>query len=427
MADIEILKVGANKDKFINNPKLTTISKTNAKWYVEFSYLNSLGEKCLYKKTYGLNKEPFVTKGKPNPKQHKLRLALGNEIVKGLIVDLQEKEFDIDNNKFVEDLKNKTLIFHLDNWFEYQKRDLAQSSYNTYKGYINAIKKYLDVHQKADITLKNFTFKELESLLNYFHDTNSKSSYNTYLERFTTFYDYLINYEKILLPIEDITTTFNRKKVNESKKHDYYSDVHQAIADLTEHRWCLGFMAKCVYYTLHRPDTLCKLQLKDFDLPKAIINIDAEDIKNGNRTPLRISKHLIDDIREYVKENKVQPNDYFLGYNQMTTNKQGNAKYDVQMFGKYQSSPRNFTNWFCKFKRLESTNKELFKEENTLYGMKANGYIYFKEYIDPNTNTKVIVDDLQIIKITGHKNVSTLAKYSRLYHKLISEELFSNF
>lgn len=420
-----------NADKRILPVRLKTTSPTSIKWIVLFYYYNSAGEKKVYQRNYNLNKPPYVVNKVANTskkiKDERLRDA--NALVVALQNKLKIKSFNVDTGIFdpeQEEIKLPTLLEYLKKWYKYQSTKVEPSTLLGYKTVINKIEEYLIKNNKQQLTLKDFNKQELQLLLDS-RLTVSKSSYNAYLERFQTFYkDYLINFLGIININDNITIGISKYKIEETDKHEKYLDVNRAIEDITKYNYYLGFISKCIYYTLHRPATLVSLQFKQFDLDKAVINISATDTKNKNKQVLRISKHLLQDIKDYVKENKPQQNDYFFGHDEMVLNNNNRSKYEVKMFGKYQTPKYIFINTFKVFKNLKTTDTELFTELHTLYGFKHNGYIYFKEYTDKDGN-KIKVEDLEIIKITGHRSVTTLKHYSRLYYNNIDAELFSHF
>lgn len=110
-------------------------------------------------------------------------------------------------------------------------------------------------------------------------------------------------------------------------------------------------------------------------------------------------------------------NDYFFGNYGMIKNKINLDKTDIKMFGKYKTSVKVFSQMFNNFSNKKTTNKELFTPLHTLYGFKHSGIRYYKD---------AGLTDHQIIKLTGHSNISILATYSRQYDAVISEELFNS-
>lgn len=57
-----------NIDKSISKPFLSTENHLIKKWYICFRYKNYAGEQKEYKRTFDLNKPPYVIKGNVNDK-----------------------------------------------------------------------------------------------------------------------------------------------------------------------------------------------------------------------------------------------------------------------------------------------------------------------------------------------------------------------
>lgn len=400
-----------NIGKSISMPFLKTKNPLSKKWYVVFRYKNSQNEQKEYKKTYDLNKQPYVINGVINDKPKVIadRLKYANELLKILENQINTREFNIDKGTFEENKEDLPLFQYLDSWLQYKKQRVKETSLLLYSDKINQIKCYLISTNKEDITIREFT----SDIISKFLETrllHSNSLYNYYLVLLKNVFNYLIKVEK--LNIKDETKYIEKLKTKQTEKHAKYSDVHQAIKDLTNYNYYLGFLAKTIYYTLHRIDTLTQLQYKDFDIDKGIINIPSDKIKTNKKLTIRISKHLLPTIQQYVQVHKPQPNDYFLGHKDEIEKTKS-----ITMFASNKSNTAIYIQKFLSFKKKQSTNKELFTSNHTLYGFKHNGVIYYKDNK---------LSDEQIIKITGHTSVNTLRIYSKEYEAIIDEDIFNS-
>lgn len=409
----------------ITKAYLKTSNPLNPKWYVCFKYKNSLGEQKIYQKTYDLNKSPFVNKGvvSQKPSILKERKRLADEYVRELNSLLHDVEFDVDRNIFVEDAKDILFIQYLNDYIAWKCNKVKGSSIITYQSVVNEIIKYLHLINEQNVSLKNVDVHLIEKIVNQKQElSNSRANY--YLTVLSNFYKkYLIKYLAVLSIDENIIDRLERFKEDDTSKHAIYSDVQQAFTDLTNHKFHLGYMAKVIYYTLHRMDTITQLQYKDFDIEQGVINIPSDKIKTSKKLTIRISKHLLPTIKEAIESLKPKPHYYFFGNSGMIKNEKGQDTYNIEIFGEFKTPTYTISHHFDEFKKKKTTNKELFTKRHTLYGMKANGYTYYKNGGDKK---QFILSDEQIIKITGHTNTDILKKYSREYEATISKEIWES-
>ncbi len=410
--------MSVNTDKSIGKPFLKSNNPLEKKWIICIKYKNANGDHKEYKRTFDLNKPPFVIKGIVNTKANivKAREKRATQYINELINDLDSIEFDIDRGDFVESILDKPLKGFITDWLLWKRNKVKASSFQRYTEKINVLNNWLYDNKIPNISLKRFDYSTFNKFLNYVQTKNSNISYNYYLSLFRNIYKYLTKIQDIQ-GLNNITDRFEKLKENDTEKHAPYADYNQAFGDLTDYNQMLGLMSKWIFYTLHRINTLTSLQLKDFDLTKGIINIPSAKIKTSKKLTIRISKHLLPELVEYVSANKPQPNDYFFGNFGMIKNAVNLDKTDVRMFGKNKTSVKVFSQLFRLFKQKKTTDTNLFTHHHTLYGFKHSGIGYYKN---------AGLNDHQIIKITGHSNVSILATYSRQYEAVIDEELFNS-
>jgi integrase len=410
--------MSVNIDKSIGKPFLKSNNPLAKKWIICIKYKNAQNEPKEYKRTFDLNKSPFVIKGEVNLKANviKAREKRAMQYINALIDDLNTIEFDIHQGDFVQSILDMPLKLLINDWLLWKKNKVKASSMQRYSEKINVFNDWLYSNQLHNISIKRFDYSILNKFLNYIQAKSSNKSYNYYLSVFKNIYKYLTKVQDIK-GLSNITERFEKLKENDTDKHAPYADYHQAFKDLTEFNYLLGYMAKFVFYSLHRIETLTSLQYKDFDLSQGIINIPSSKIKTSKKLSIRISKHLLPTLIEYINEHRPQQNDYFFGNNGIIKNSINLDKTDIQMFGKNKTSVKVYSQMFTYFVNKNSTNKKLFTDKHTLYGFKHSGIGYYKD---------AGLTDHQIIKLTGHSNVSILATYSRQYDAVISEELFNS-
>lgn len=417
--------LGKNSNKSITNAYLKTSNPLAKKWYVCFKYKNSQNESKIYQKTYKLNQPPYVNDGIVNEKTSilKQRLKLANEYVKELQSMLNDTEFDVDKGVFVEDAKDKLFIKYLNDFIKWKSNKVKASSLNSYQSVVNEIIKYLHDTNQQNITLKRVDNYLLEDLINEKQKlSNTRANY--YLTVLSNFYrKYLIKYLNVISIDENVVERLERFDEDDVTKHALFHDVYKAFDILTAHKYYLGFMAKVIFYTLHRMDTITQLQLEDFDLKNNVINIPASKIKTKKKVTVRIAKHILGHIKEYVKQHKPHPKAYFFGFDKRVRNKKNVDTFDIQMFGTYKLPSYTLSHHYDEFRRLKTTDKEIFTSNHTLYGMKANGYRYYK--LGGDTKVRILADE-EIISITGHSNTDILKKYSREFEATLDKDTWDS-
>lgn len=404
-----------NAFKSIGKPFIKTTNALSKNWTIAFRYKNSLGESKIYRRAFDLNQSPYVEKGIVNEKAsvQKHRLNRANDYVRDITSLLEMTEFDVDRGDFVEDKTKLPIVGYFDDWKLWKKNKVKASTLTTYDVLINVFKGYLKTNGIETISLERTNYKLLNNFLNHIQDTTSKNTYNYYLTFLKNFYKYLIDIEKI--NIDNPTTQFIKHKKEDTEKHAKYDNPLQAIQDLTQYDYPLGLMAKTIYYTLHRLETITSLQYRDFDIPKGLINIPASKTKNNKKVTVRIHRNLLADLKDYLKTNTPQPMDYFLGYDGEVIGKKNTVKFNIKMFGKEKTNRNVFGKRFNTFKKKKSTNKTLFTANHTLYGFKHSGVVNYKSHG---------LTDHQIIKITGHHSVDILATYSKQYEAVLPKDVF---
>ncbi|AIM39297.1 hypothetical protein KO02_23330 [Sphingobacterium sp. ML3W] len=414
-----------NRLQGIGNVYLKTTNPVSKKWYICFKYKNNLNEPKIYQKTYDLNEKPYVINGVVNDKTTvlKARLKRGNELVRELQDMLNDVEFDVNRGVFVEDAKDILFTKYLNNFIKWKSNKVKASSLEAYQSVVNEIIKYLNDTNQQNVSLKKVDIYLIEDLVNEKQKlSNTRANY--YLTVLSNFYSkYLIKYLAVLKQDENVISRLDRFQDDDITKHALFADVYKVFNILTEHKYYLGFMAKVIFYTLHRMDTITQLQFKDFDLEQGIINIPSSKIKTSKKLTIRISKNILTDIKDYVRLHQTQQNDYWFGYNNMIKNKKNKDSYNIQMFGKYKLPSYTISHHYDEFRKLQTTDKDIFTPNHTLYGFKANGYRFYK---DGGDSKKFMLTDEQIIKITGHSNTDILKKYSREYEATISKEIWDS-
>ncbi|MCI0922624.1 tyrosine-type recombinase/integrase [Sphingobacterium rhinopitheci] len=396
------------------NAYLKTKDKNAKNWRVVIKYTVSDGKIKEWSNSYKMNKLPYVKNSKVVLSEYSRRLKYALVLVDELNLKISKGMFDAEVGDFTAEKIDTPFRNFLKDWLIRKRKDVKPQTFEVYQNKVNVINDYLDVNSKYNITLRQFnTYNEIDSLLQYVKAKNkdSKTSYNYYQGILNDLFKSITIVDKILHPTQLIMHQFRRFPIGRTSKNLAYRNVNQAIQLINVYNENLGALALTMFYTLHRIDTLVKLQFKDFDLDKKLIYVNKDKIKTGNAVTVRIHENLFPLINTFVNNNDVKPDDYFFG--SIASN---NCFKNVRLFAPYPTKKRLFSDNFRLFKKHKRTDKAIFTDGHGIYSFKHSGINYYKRFFT----------DKVIIKITGHKNESILKTYSKDFEAIVDEDLWNS-
>ncbi|GEM_PF-1480538 len=400
-----------NKSKKIGKP--CVIKEKSGIWKVCFKYRDTLGKEKKYYYSDDLNESRFFvfdSKGKKKAdkngyveiKNTKERESIVKKRIDRLNEDLDKFEFIVDGGYFALGDTDKKVTDLLTEFINFKNGEgvINKNTKAQYQSKINGFKKYLELTKNDNIQIKQLTNEVLNNFYSYLLvDREFTKRYrDDYHRFFVVFYSWLIDFKALEIP--RVTKKFkiiNKGKTRMHKATDI-EDFPGLINEIEGCNYHLSLMFKFIFFTLHRIETIVSIQFKDVDLKNNLIHLSSDIVKNNQKVTIAIAEPLQLLINQYLKENKVNKNDYMFG-----REKNGN----VGLFGTYKSEAYQFSNLFSKFKKqaIEKESKYV-NEYTTLYSAKHSGVKFLLDSgLTPN----------QIITITGHTNVNQLGTYAKDY------------
>lgn len=384
-----------NHSKGIGEPFLIK-EKSTGKWKNGFYYTHPSGKKTKYYYSKGLNGKHLIGKSTKERKQ------ISDTNILLLKEDLKQFEFDTNRGLFIVGLSDKPMIDVIAEYVQYKKNhdNLKHETNLQYKSHHSVLKKYLANNKLSDITLKDFDRQHILNILKVLKDTKSLRYHDIILIFLKAVYNWLINIENIKIN----NPTYGIKKLNKgtTDKHQAIDSIHinDLIKELKEYNLYLGLMYQFVFYTLHRIRTITQIQRKDIDLKNKTIYLSSKIVKNYQQVTITIAEPLLNILKDYIKNNNVQPNDYLFG-------KDENGK--MQLFGQTFVHGRIFSQFFTNYRnklKKEGKTSPYINEKTSLYSAKHSGIKFLLDNgITPN----------EIIQLTGHTNIEQLGSYAKNY------------
>ncbi|TDS14828.1 tyrosine-type recombinase/integrase [Sphingobacterium paludis] len=413
-----------NNEKYrFSEPKHTFEAKGNlVKVYVNYYYE---GKRCVYKFAEGLNTKYFTIKKDITNREIKKRVAERLQLINSIEQKLREwidtREFDPTNKLFKLPSNELSLLSYYNDFIEYKTREkIKASSLIQYKSKLNTFTEYLTSIKQGNISLSNADKHLFISYFQYVKANNvSDAYYNDILNYHRMVYNYIIDIKEqtIKNPLKVIKSI----TLNESEKHQIIESefVNDSFMQLQNYASMeLMLICKFLFYTLHRPDTLVRLQLSDFNLSNNILHIPADKIKTGKAVTIQLHPSLKEIIEQYIADNEVNEDSYLFGYEYVPSVRGQKKQY--QLFASNQSHRQDYTLKFSHFRdkqiikayKSNPSLSRIFTPNHTLYGYKHTSIVFLRE------NNWTLE---QIIQISGHKKTEIAQIYARQHKPKLPE------
>lgn len=419
--DIEVLE--ENKKYSFSMPKLYKM-QGGKKWEVHINYQIN-GKKLKLRDSKGLNESKYLVtidellqQGYGKREANRIVDDLHTQRIKEADNTINDYLKDIKNNPFYPDLKTFgipskeiSLLSYYQDFLDYKRGERIRSgSLEQYQTKYNIFRDYLISIGQENITL-NDTDKHL--FISYFQSLTTKkdSYYNDLLNYHRMVFNYIIDIREQVVknPLKVIKSI----TLNESEKHQVIQseNILESFQQLRQFGSAeLSLMAQFIFYTLHRPDTLCKLQLKDFNLINDTLHIPAYKIKTNKAVTIELHPILKELIQDYISYNEVSEDSFLFGYDMIESVR--GLKRDYQLFGINQSQRQDYTLKFNHFRdkqilKAYTANPSLtriFGAGQNLYGYKHTAVVYLRD------NNWEITD---IMALTAHKKTEIAEIYAR--------------
>lgn len=271
----------------------------------------------------------------------------------------------------------------LNSFLKEKMRELREDSKRTYKSHISIFTKWIVKNKMDGMLVKSFTSSNADDYL-YFHfveEGKSARTYNNYLLFYKGIFNWFISKGYC---DKNPFSNLKKKKEDEKKRDIIPIEWDKKIMDYCYHNHPrMAFICMLVYSSFMRPAEICRVKIKDIHIDKSAIFIEGVNAKNAHsRWAI-----LTEDTLEMIKEMGIMdcnPEWYMIS----TSLLPGTIKKNTRDIDKYWAKMRTAI-------KMPS--------EYQLYSYRDTGIMWLKENGVP---------DYLIIKLTGHKKMDMLDKYS---------------
>lgn len=396
--------------KNFSNPKIYTANgDLKKRWYVYFSFRNpDTGKLQRMKNIYGVANN-FKTKEDRlmvltayrrnllkllkegfNPFEDNTALfEKRNDNVNAINSDTAKNDFPEPTATAIEEVPKMNIKEAFDFALTIKKSVVND---RTYRGYSNRVKNLLDWLTKNRSDLKNITDlkkSDVQKFLNSLLQDTSARNRNNFRVDLSSLMQTLEDNE--IIPLNFIKSIPILKTTPERNK-TYSKEVQENIyKHLEEKDTLLLLYIKFISYNFLRPIEVCRIQIKDINLPQKTIQFKA---KNKALKTKIIPDILIDELPDL---SNMEPNDFLF-----TPDKLG---------GTWEASENNKRDYFSKrFKRVVKDPFHMGKD----YGLYSFRHTYItKLYRELVKGSSPFEAKSKLMLITGHTTMTALDKYLR--------------
>jgi integrase len=247
----------------------------------------------------------------------------------------------------------------IDKVLEHKKLHLRETSYGAFKCRLNLFKKFLAKQKLLSGNPKEITKKHI---MDYLDSRKSESKIsartrNNELVDLKTLFNTMIDLDFIKEnPAERVKKVRTNSEKNLSYEDEELTTLFKWIAENNPY---LLVFCKFIYFSFLRPVEIVRLQIKDVDLNKMVINIPASKTKSGNRESVMIMDILKPTILAMNLDK--YPPDYYVFSSKQKPDAQGTTR-------------DYFTDKFKKAK-----DKLGLSINHTMYGLKHTGISHLRE------------------------------------------------
>lgn len=275
------------------------------------------------------------------------------------------------------------LLDALDSYLKEKLREVRPDSKRVYKSQVSMFKRWLAEKKIDNIYVKSFTASYADDYLTFQFVEEGKSArtYNNYLSFFGSLFNWFI--EKGYCDKNPFGKL--KKKKEEEKKRDVIPpEWDKKIMEYChKHNPSFALVCMLVYSSFLRPAEICRIKIKDIMLDKSAILVDGKNAKNGQTRWAILTPDTIQMIKDlHIMD--YDPDCYLIS----TSLLPGMKKKETRDVDKH---------WTKMRKRIKMP------ETYQLYSYRDTGIMWLKESGVP---------DYLIVKLTGHKKMDMLQKYT---------------
>lgn len=223
---------------------------------------------------------------------------------------------------------------------------------NTYKNkliLINNFRKYISENQKQLSFISQIDTFTVSAFLDNMYIGNGISpiSYNEYLRKINTFFNYCIGKGYIK---ENPCGSIPIKKIKEKKRVLFNDQEKKALLETKKTDFGFYIACMCIYRCFIRPKEVLMLRVGDIDLERSVITIRGEISKNRKTQNVTIPEVFKQELKQYIGS---CPNHYFL------------------IGGKLTPSSKKYSSLAYRWSKFKTENKV--REQVQLYSLKDTG------------------------------------------------------
>lgn len=368
--------------------------KDGVKWYIQFWYKNSLGERKPFKRTHSLNEADYLkkVKGQHVEIDKTKRKDYANALISNLKSVLKTHYFNPETRAFeITDKSELPFKSYLTDYVDYYPRKKrSEKTKNLYSTYNNVIIDFLDKKGLKSIALNKVDRELVEDFLALKEQEGKTSTRDNYLTYLKGVYKYVVEYLE-LLPKSPIRHLNSISNIDSNSNRAYsISEFKEYLERAKQKDYYLYLLCDLMFTTLRRPSELLSIKFKDIDFNKGTIDFEPSEVKTRNKVYSTISKNILKQLKAIIP-NDILPDYYLFGYNERI-----NRRYQKLIFGENRTPLSHFQDAWKTLKEDKGY---------TLYSSKHTGVKYMIEELKWT--------DEDIIAYTGHKDTKILGRYAR--------------
>ena len=343
-------------------------------WYVFFSCVDPLTEKMRRKKIH-------INYIKSIPERRRYAKFLVNKINDDLYSGWNPWDEEVVAHNTIK------LTDALDQFLRIKKRELRETSVNSYTSFSNMTNDYLQTMELENITTTEFGAQQATKMIDWFYDTKNISTrtFNNYRTFFRALWNWMIEKQYCrsnpwlkITPKKQLSKTRTIIESEEDRKKiaDYFKMQHKPMY----------YVCLLVYHSLIRPNEVSKLKPSNFDFERQVLYIPSDTNKTNIFRVTTIPDVILGELIEW-NFGGAKPHQYIFGKEFMP----GNDRISPKTFSKRWSSMRKRTNLPANYH---------------LYSLRDTGIVML-------LRAGVPIDE--VMKQAGHTNLETTSIYVRHY------------
>lgn len=266
--------------------------RMNKDWMIVYYVLNPFTNKLVRKR---IRVNPIKNANERKRYAKKLVSALNSKLERGW-------------NPFFENESSKTFLLLKDVVIQYVKtlekkvadKVLRPDTIRSYKSHLKMLTDYLNDNGKSELRCIDFTSGTIQGFLDfiYYDRNNTARTHNNYLIGMKVFCKYLTDREYINTdPTAKILSKRKEKKKREMIPVNIRTEIFNHLKDYSNE-----YLTLCLstYFCFIRRTEITKIKVRDVNLEKGYILINAENAKNHKTEPVTIPSEYLSILSNHI-------------------------------------------------------------------------------------------------------------------------------